>query len=77
MGWQIEALASPLSVKVADGNDMQVYQYCKELEWLLQGTVFKADFLLLPLGTSDMVLGVQWLCTLGRSTGDIKFNFSD
>lgn len=22
-----------------------------------------------------MVLGVQWLCTLGGNTGDIKFNF--
>lgn len=33
--------------------------------------LFKAYFLLLPLGTCDMVLGVQWLYDLG----DTKFNF--
>lgn len=42
---------------------------CKEL-------FFKADFLLFPLGTSDMVLGVQWICTLGGHTWDINFSFS-
>lgn len=42
---------------------------------MLQGTIFKANFLILPLGTSDMVLGVHWLCTLGGSTDGVKFNF--
>lgn len=60
---------------MADGNSNQVLSYCLALEWLLGGTIFSVDFLLLPLGNSDMVLGVQWLCTLGRTSGDIQFNF--
>ncbi|KAF3673124.1 hypothetical protein FXO37_07148 [Capsicum annuum] len=42
------------------------------LQWLLQDTTFSSDFLLLPLGNVDIVLGVQWLSTLGR----ILFDFS-
>ncbi|KAH0632375.1 hypothetical protein KY284_035161 [Solanum tuberosum] len=43
------------------------------IRWLLQGTTFASDFLLLPLGNVDIVLGVQWLNTLGR----ILFDFSN
>lgn len=45
------------------------------MEWLLQGVLFKADFLLLPLRTNNIVLGVQWLCTLGVKKNNILFNF--
>ncbi|KAH0714831.1 hypothetical protein KY284_007736 [Solanum tuberosum] len=45
------------SISVADGR---------------KGTTFSSDFLLLPLGNIDIVLGVQWLNTLGR----ILFDFS-
>lgn len=40
------------------------------VKWLLQGSVFRADFLIFPLCTCDVVLGVQWLTDLG----DIIFN---
>ncbi|KAH0652629.1 hypothetical protein KY289_030307 [Solanum tuberosum] len=43
------------------------------VSWLLQGAEFTADFLLLPLGCCGVVLGVQWLLTLG----DIKMNFTN
>jgi len=61
----------PERVAAANGNDMQVDKMCT-ISWLLQGAEFSADFLLLPLGSCGVVLGVQWLLTLG----DIKMNGS-
>lgn len=51
---------------------VQTTSVCKNLQWLLQGTTFASDFLLLPLGNVDIVLGVQWLNTLGRILFDFK-----
>ena len=36
-------------VSVADGKKVQIAVVCKNLKWLLQGTTFSSDFLLLPL----------------------------
>ncbi|GJT52264.1 retrotransposon-related protein [Tanacetum coccineum] len=44
---------------------------CKGVTWKLQGEAFQADMMLIPLGGCEMVLGVQWLATLG----DIVCNF--
>ena len=41
------------------------------MKWMLRGTTFTTDVLLLPLGNCDMVLGIQWLETLGA----IQWNF--
>ncbi|KAH0699969.1 hypothetical protein KY290_014779 [Solanum tuberosum] len=60
---------SPQLVAAANGN-MRVDKMTI-VTWLLQGAKFTADFLLLPLGCCGVVLGVQWLLTLG----DIKMNF--
>jgi len=61
----------PLSVTVADGARVQVNSMVKEFSWLLHNASFKYDMLLLPLGCCDMVLGIEWLITLG----DITWNF--
>lgn len=61
-------------MEVPDGNSIQVTSCCMGLEWLLNGIILRANFLLLPLGSNDMVLGVQWLCTLCGEKGDILFN---
>lgn len=61
---------TPQWVVAANGNEMKVDKVCK-ISWLLQGAEFSADFLLLPLGSYGVVLGLQWLLTLG----DIKINF--
>ena len=45
---------------------------CRGLSWTLQGTRFITDVLLLPLGNCDMVLGIQWLETLGEIKWDFK-----
>lgn len=51
---------------------MQTASVCKNLQWLLQGATFSSDFLLLPLGNVDIVLGLQWLNTLGRILFDFR-----
>ena len=40
---------------------------------MIGGETFVTDVMLLPLGGCDMVLGIQWLSTLG----DIKCNFKE
>ncbi|KAL4347696.1 hypothetical protein GQ457_17G018840 [Hibiscus cannabinus] len=62
-----------LKVVVADGNWMKTMGECKAIDWMVQGTRFSADFLVLPLKNCDMVLGVQWLSQLGN----IKWNFAE
>ncbi|KAH0656046.1 hypothetical protein KY285_030928 [Solanum tuberosum] len=59
LGCQV-ASTMPQAVTTANSNDMQ-------------GVEFSAKFLLLPLGSCGVVLGVQWLLTLG----DIKMNFKE
>ncbi|OMO68849.1 reverse transcriptase [Corchorus capsularis] len=63
----------PMKVDVANGNSLACFAACKNLSWTLQGSLFVTDVLLLPLGSCDMVLGVQWLETLG----DINWNFKE
>lgn len=59
-------------MRVADGKILQSSSVCKDLQWLLQGTTFSSDFLLLPLGNEDIVLDVQWWNTLGRILFDFR-----
>ncbi|GJX04159.1 gypsy/ty3 retroelement polyprotein [Tanacetum coccineum] len=61
----------PLQVTVPGGNFLTSNHVCKGVTWKLQGEAFQADMMLIPLGGCEMVLGVQWLATLG----DIVCNF--
>nr|GEV12055.1 putative mitochondrial protein [Tanacetum cinerariifolium] len=66
------ALLAPKQTNNFAGGNQLVSRYaCKSFEWKLQGDTFEADFMILPLGGCDMVLGIQFLSTLG----DIKCNF--
>ena len=62
----------PVMVDVADGNRLECDSMCKGLKWKLRHTTFITDVLLLPLGNCDMVLGIQWLETLGIIHWDFK-----
>lgn len=64
LGCNIESIPSQ-AVAVADGNHLQCQHVCKCFQWSMQGQQFEANVLLISLGGSDMVLGVQWLTTLG------------
>ncbi|GJU27509.1 hypothetical protein Tco_1166130 [Tanacetum coccineum] len=55
----------PLQVAVPGGNFLTSNRVCTGLTWKLQGVTFQADFMLIPVGGCEMVLGVQWLSTLG------------
>ncbi|GJW80097.1 putative nucleotidyltransferase, ribonuclease H [Tanacetum coccineum] len=61
----------PLDVSVANGNMMSSTYECKGFTWVFQGITYSTDVMILPLGGCDMVLGIQWLATLG----DIQWNF--
>lgn len=58
-------------VTIADGNKLSCVQSCKDFQWIMQGSWFKADMLVIPLRNYDVVLGIQWLQTLN----DIVWNF--
>ncbi|GJR56618.1 putative mitochondrial protein [Tanacetum coccineum] len=65
------AKTTPMQVSVANGQRMMSTSVCHDLKWSLQNEVFTSDVMLLPLGGCEMVLGIQWLATLG----DMQCNF--
>ncbi|GJX68274.1 reverse transcriptase [Tanacetum coccineum] len=70
LGCEIRSIC-PLQIEVPGRNQMLSTTVCKSFNWNLQGQEFQSDVMLLPLGGCDMVLGFQWLTTLG----DTKWNF--
>ena len=45
---------------------------CHNFAWSLLGEVFTTDVMLIPLGSCEMVLGVQWLTSLGPILWDLE-----
>lgn len=71
LGCKMETVAS-VKVDVANGDSISCVSVEKGLCWNLQCTRFVTDVLILPLRSCDMVLGVQWLETLGEIKWDFK-----
>lgn len=63
----------PLVVAVAGGAQLQCQTMCKGFTWTLLGTEYRSDAYIVSLSSCDMVLGVQWLSTLGS----ILWNFEN
>jgi hypothetical protein len=63
----------PLQIDVPGGNQLISQYNCKRFTWQLQGENFVSDVMTIPLGGCEMVLGIQWLSTLG----DMLCNFLD
>lgn len=59
------------NITVADGNQITCQGMVRNFVWKFNGQEFCTDVLLIPLGSCDMVLGVQWLSKLGT----IKWDF--
>lgn len=59
-------------VAVADGNQIAVCGHIDNFRWEFQGHQFLCDFMVIPLGGHDVVLGVQWLARLGPITWDFE-----
>ncbi|XP_056860229.1 uncharacterized protein LOC130508648 [Raphanus sativus] len=55
---------TPMPVAAASGDLITNYK-CSDFVWKTQGYEFKSEVRTLRLGFSDLVLGVQWLSTLG------------
>nr|GFB32715.1 hypothetical protein [Tanacetum cinerariifolium] len=62
----------PLQVSVANGQVMSSVFQCKNFKWTIHGQAFETDVMILPLGGYEMVLGIQWLATLGVIQFDFK-----
>ncbi|KAJ0578410.1 putative nucleotidyltransferase, Ribonuclease H [Helianthus annuus] len=62
-----------VTVGVANGTEIVCANYSPNFQWFMQGMWFTTDVLVIPLDSYDMVLGVQWLLTLGS----IVWNFMD
>ncbi|OMO67736.1 Retrotransposon gag protein [Corchorus olitorius] len=54
-----------VQVQVANGKQLQCQEICQQLKWEVEGLVQEIDVHLIQLLGCDMVLGVQWLKTLG------------
>ena len=71
LGCKVEKIR-PMRVDVANESSLACVGVCKGLFWTLHGSSFPTDVLLLPLENYDMVLGIQWLETLGEIRWDFK-----
>ena len=56
---------TPLHVTVGNGKEIRCHQLCTAVQVHIQQQSFTTDFHVLPLCGADVVLGVQWLKTLG------------
>jgi len=55
----------PLQISVANGSKLTSSAICPGFQWLINGHEFQTDVMIVPLGSCEMILGVQWLSTLG------------
>ncbi|KAJ0103623.1 hypothetical protein Patl1_06047 [Pistacia atlantica] len=68
-----------LLVRVANGDTLFSIGKCEDIQFHMQGNTFRIDFYVLTLGECDIVLGVQWLRTLGPILWDfvqLRMEFS-
>lgn len=59
-----------MNITGGGGNKLVALYICRNFTWTFQGTTFTADVLVLPLGTYDLILGVEWLRSLGPTLWD-------
>lgn len=55
------ALANPVTVRVANGSTLHCTHELPDQVWMIQGVPFKTTFKILPIGTYDAILGMDWL----------------
>lgn len=59
-------------VSITDRSKIGVCGKIEKFKWQFQGHHFQADFMVISLGCHDIVLGMQWLHTLGPITWDFQ-----
>lgn len=60
-------------IEVGNGEKVRNQGVCEGLQFQVQGVEFNQHFFLMELGGSDMVLGMDWLASLGN----IEANFGE
>jgi Retroviral aspartyl protease len=55
----------PFKVRVGSGAYLHCHQICNEVTLLLQSHTFNLDLFVLDIEGTNVVLGIQWLATLG------------
>uniref|UniRef100_A0ACD5V7W1 Uncharacterized protein n=1 Tax=Avena sativa TaxID=4498 RepID=A0ACD5V7W1_AVESA len=56
-----QKLQKPCTVRVADGSQHRCTTYIPVCQWTSQGCHFTTDLKILPLGSFDAILGMDWL----------------
>ena len=64
MGLEVQE-TTPLRVTVGNGDELCSHQMCQAVKVYIQNHTFSVEFHILPNCGADVVLGVQWLKTLG------------
>lgn len=80
LGLRVETTHT-LHVLVGNGNELECFFLCRDVAAHVQGQAFTVDLYVLPLCGADVVLGVQWLKSLGSVLTDyndltMKFVFN-
>lgn len=57
----VKCLKQPLKVQIADGGQLACSKMIPGCNWWMQGHSFKSDFKLIPWGSYDIILGMDWL----------------
>eukprot|EP00253_Pinus_taeda_P032507 PITA_32507 len=66
-------LALECQVMVANGGTINCYEKCHNIKLSMRKYVLNSPMLSIPMGGADVVLGVQWI----QSLGTIAFNFQE
>ena len=64
-----------MKVMVADGKKIDNVGKCHKVKLQMQEYNLELDFLAVPLGGIDVVLGIQWLQTLGTCSTNNQEHF--
>jgi len=70
----------PLQISVVNGNKLISSSMCQDFQRFINGKEFHTDVMVVPLGSCEMILGIQWLSTLGPILWDfdkLEMQFSD
>lgn len=62
----------PMQVLVANGNHLTSKHECADFTWMIGDQNFHTSIRTLLMGSYDLVLGVDWLGSLGPVTFDFK-----
>lgn len=69
LGCKLEPI-KPMSVTVGGGNKIAAMYIVRGFTWHLQQCTFTCDVYVLPIVCCDLILGVQWLKSLGKIVWD-------